>query len=932
MNLENHFKEVCSTHPHLKLLESQWRFDEELIAKALQNVSTIFPHYSRHDASHSRQILVNIERMLGEKIKYLTATDTWLIMEAAYNHDIGMVITDKQLQDMDSEEFRIYVKSVISEPEHPLYQFAKEWENDKARLPKGAASHIFFNKYIQLIAEWYRKKHPENSAKIIVNPADEIGLNSPRNELLPKRLFGVLSKVCQAHGQGFNDVMKLPFSEAGMASEDCHPRYVACLLRMADLLDLDDNRFCPVMLHMCGKNLPEVSKSHLDKHHSIKHFRLDSERIEAESECPSPEAYEVAFEWFRWLETEYHQQTQHWDKIVPSKLLGNLPTLTTPSVVIKEPFLILEQGKKPSFRVDQKAILDLVRSTGLYTSKFESIRELLQNAVDATLIAIWAIHKSEIIKLNPTEPRLKEIFDQYPIFVEFDEDPNDGKYLTLKITDHGTGIDVNTLKYMLEVGATYKNRSKQNTIDEMPVWYRPSGNFGIGLQSSYLISDNFTIKSKSRLTHEALKVSFSQKTDKSVVIKRIAPLSMEYGSTVEIKIKIKKFPKTMQVLGLPGTSLLAQKLSEYDFTKSGANLRCYETIKIYESVVSFNRESPIKINFPGMPDANVKSSYFCEKSNIVLTNLNFGNTEHTRLITSFRGQPFEGFNYYYHCLSASIDFYGYAAKDFLTYNREKILPHAARKARNDIVTAVLSYIDKNYMEIPEDQKPYAAAFYLLNARSMTDELECKLLNFTVQFSDNTKKSLKEVVDEIKSGACKSIGTPGYGNDTPISNTILAKNYVHPALDLIIYLTKKIGLYNQMVAGASLTAGEAYEWSATEIQPLSDDLFRKVLLQEFGVNHGVGSRLLFPCWGKYKKLAIKANVNWARIFSPRRGYEDLMVLPCHFVSNGTTPTFHDNTELAQWTYDNRKSDDSNASEILMLYNDLSRHMESIIKNS
>lgn len=519
LSLEEHFKEICGKHPHLKLLESQWRFDEELIAKALQNVSTIFPHYSRHDASHSRQIIVNIERMLGEKIKYLTASDTWLIFEAAYNHDIGMVITQKQLKDIDSEEFRLYINEVASQPSNPLHQFAKNWKDEKAQLPKGSDSHIFLNKYIQLLAEWYRKKHPENSAKIVDNPADEIGLNSPRNELLPKRLFGVLSKVCRAHGQSFSEVMKLPFSEAGMATEDCHPRYVACLLRVADLLDLDDNRFCPVMLHMCGEHLPKISKSHLDKHHSIKHFRLDSERIEVDSECPSPESYEVAFEWFKWLEAEYHQQTQHWDKIVPSRSLGSLPTLTTPSVTIKEPYLILEQGRKPNFRVDQTAILELVRSTGLYTSKFESIREVLQNAVDATLIAIWHEHKSEIEHLNPLDSRLKDIFNKYPISVEIKEEDN-GKFITIKITDLGTGIDFETLKYILEVGSSYKNKSKKESTDEMPVWYRPSGNFGLGLQSIYLISDKFTIYSKSRDTHEALKVDFSEKTEKSVVIKK----------------------------------------------------------------------------------------------------------------------------------------------------------------------------------------------------------------------------------------------------------------------------------------------------------------------------------------------------------------------------------------------------------------------------
>jgi len=570
-SLESHFKSVCDAHPHLKLLESQWRFDEELISKALQNVSAMFPHYSRHDASHSRQIIVNIERMLGKKVQYLTATDTWLIMEAAYNHDVGMVVTSKQLQDMDTAEFDVYVSDIISQPSHPLRGFAEDWVKERARLPTGADSHVFFSQYTQLVAEWFRRKHPQNSAKVVRNPVDEIGLNSPRNELLPKRLFGILAEVCRVHGESFQQVMNLPFAEAGMASEDCHPRYVACLLRMADLLDLDDNRFCPVMINMCGGGLPGVSHSHLEKHHSIKHFRLDAERIEVESECPSPASYEIAFEWFGWLTSEYYNQTQFWDRIVPSQGLGNLPTLATPVVTIKEPFLILEQGKKPNFKIDQDAVLDLLRSTGLYSSKFDSIREVMQNAVDASLIAAWLENKTEILRLSPIDRGMQSILDAYEIKVEIEHD--NSKFLIFRVSDKGTGVDFETLKYMLEVGSSSKNKPKRKIIEEMPAWYRPSGNFGIGLQSLYLISDRFKIRTKSRLTHEALSIDFSKKKEKSVVIKKLSPTSVSYGTEIEIIVKVKKFPKSISLESWDKSDSLSVKLNEYDFTQPNSDLR-----------------------------------------------------------------------------------------------------------------------------------------------------------------------------------------------------------------------------------------------------------------------------------------------------------------------------------------------------------------------
>ncbi|WP_434780845.1 HD domain-containing protein, partial [Acinetobacter baumannii] len=439
-SLEKHFGIICNRHPHLKLLESQWRFDQELISKALQNVSSIFPHYSRHDVSHSRQIIVNIERLLGDKIKFLSATDTWLILEAAYNHDIGMVITQKQIEDMNTPEFEEFVLSLKASNDDNLKRFAKKWIKNKALLPQKAAAHDFFHQYIQLLAEWYRQKHPTNSAKIVRNPVEEIGLNSSRNELLPKRLFDVLADICKSHGDSFEDLKRaLPKAEAGMASEDCHPLYVACLLRMGDLLDIDDNRFCPVMMSMCGHNLPNLSKAHYDKHHSIKHFRLDSERIEIKCLCPTPESYEAAYDWFNWLQQEYHHQTQHWDQIVPSKELGRLPTLMTPVVDIDEPYLILNQGRKPSFKVNEEAIFKLVRGTGLYSSKFDCIREILQNAVDSTLHRIWIEHKDEVQNLIPTDLRLQEIYDNYKMTITFEPKEENSNQWILKVKDQGIG-------------------------------------------------------------------------------------------------------------------------------------------------------------------------------------------------------------------------------------------------------------------------------------------------------------------------------------------------------------------------------------------------------------------------------------------------------------------------------------------------------------
>jgi len=94
---DNALKSRCEADPDVAPLGAQWEFDRRLIAGALSGVALTFPHYSRHDASHSNTILLQLARVMGpDRINGLSATDLWLLVEAAYYHDLGMVLTDKE--------------------------------------------------------------------------------------------------------------------------------------------------------------------------------------------------------------------------------------------------------------------------------------------------------------------------------------------------------------------------------------------------------------------------------------------------------------------------------------------------------------------------------------------------------------------------------------------------------------------------------------------------------------------------------------------------------------------------------------------------------------------------------------------------------------------------------------------------------------------
>ncbi len=930
VSLEKAFKVACEKHEHLKLLESQWTFDKELISKALQNIGSTFPHYSRHDASHSKQIIINIERMLGDRIQYLSATDMWLLLEAAYNHDIGMVVTHKQIQDLNTPDFKSFVDEICDNPEHDLHEFAKNWNKGKITLSVDATTHDLFNEYRQLIAEWYRKKHPENAAKIVNDPFAEIGLTSPRNELLPKRLFRALASICNAHGQSFEKVLALPFSEAGMATEDCHPRYVAFLLRMGDLLDVDDNRFCPVMMRVSGESLPAESHAHFEKHRAIKHFRLDTERIKIEVECSSPESYEVAHDWFKWLEKEYHSQSQHWPKIVPAETLGRLPTLAPPKVTLAHPYVIINEGERPSFDLNREAVLKLLRSTGLYASKWDSIREILQNSVDSTIAAIWSKYKEEIDELNPAAKVIHEIYDKYMIDVDLEKNENDPSVYTLRVKDSGVGISEEDLAFILKIGSSQKS-AKARLIRSMPEWFKPSGNFGIGLQSIYLLSDAFTIYTKSRKTHQALKLSFSSGKGSSVVIERLAAEKIDYGATLTVDIKFEEFPKAITFTFGQEQKILDQQMNEYDFTEQGSDLRVYERSQVDSAIGKFNNGSPVKIrSLHQHRSADRDIVFFSKKTSISLCQVLFHGYDSSDLITRFRGQEFSGLTLGTGLVSAVVDFHGHPAMNFLAFNREKILPEAKSSARREIVQTLLEYIDDQFSQFDKKKKINAAAFYFSNSEMNSEKYLLEFMNFPIDLSSEIK-TLSEVVDLIDAGTIKNMWSGDTYNaestEVPTDLVRVFGNGRSTAMKFIQYWATKRGNYWQEQNWVTPFKGVRH-WSKEDIQPVSDDIFRLVMSGK-GNFSNVGNRIMFPSWGEYRKLSIVATIPWLRVHSHAAYESDFLVLPYKFDVDGNRHLSMNDSFIA-WVFEHRKRKDITFAEISELYLQLNLHIENLIK--
>ena len=558
--LIKHLKKKTEEDSNTKILMSQWEFDEKLVGKSLENVGSYYPHFSSHNESHSQQILVNIERLLGSNIEKLTATDTWLILEAAYWHDIGMLFNADEVQKVfEEDDFKEYVESLANDNTQDLHEFAKVWHEDgwNKALVNYSDPHTGVEKYRQMIAEWYRRGHAKNSNSVVLDPFEKLGITSPRTELLPKRIYRYLGQICWAHGLSFDDyVMKtLPFRQTGMGTENCHPRFVACLLRLGDLFDIDDNRFCPVMARQVG-NMPSFSETHKHKHQAIREFQLDNETVSITAVCSTEMAYIECRNWFDWIKEEIQNQMSQWKNIVPSRDFGLLPTINKLDVEMTNNKILLND-KPMKFSLDERSAIELLQGNNLYKDDMSIYRELIQNAIDATMIRVWLEHgqKHSIRKLsenaNPYDEPTHSLLTEYPITLDCKkiESNENSSIWELSIEDNGIGISKNDLKYMQKIAGSKNNKEKQKIIREMPEWMRPSGEFGIGLHSAFLLmkdlpteQQKITIFTKSRMTHESLKIELNSPLSGKAgycFIEEIDDIK-KYGTTIYIREKASK--------------------------------------------------------------------------------------------------------------------------------------------------------------------------------------------------------------------------------------------------------------------------------------------------------------------------------------------------------------------------------------------------------
>jgi hypothetical protein len=461
-----------------------------------------FPHYTQHTIEHSDEIILQISKLIfknddsTQPVVELSAVEAYILIAAAYLHDAGMVVSDKEkVEIIQSDEWISWITEGAA---------ANRWEKIKelrntAEVVNPDVRNFFADLQTRfLIAEFVRRKHHIRANVVISEYQSLLGRFGFDDQLLLR----AISNVCIGHGLGkydLEDTERYP-DRTNIMGDNVNVRFLAILLRLGDLLDMRSDRACPLLLNAANP-LPSDSLAHWSQYKRLTHHLTDTDRIEIIAKCENQEEHRFLQDWCQWLVDEtlnarelMARCTRHGSWIPPTASIdGKAPTIT-----IQPSESATYIPNKWAFKLDPDVVYErLIRD--LYSSENSFIRELLQNAFDATRCKLYDDLKSANLE-TPEYPTqvLEEKRKKYPINISLETRPvlnelsgGTEERQFIIIEDFGIGMDDAIIEhYFLQVGHSFY------TTEEFRRNYRFVGTsrFGLGFLSVFAVSDFVVIE------------------------------------------------------------------------------------------------------------------------------------------------------------------------------------------------------------------------------------------------------------------------------------------------------------------------------------------------------------------------------------------------------------------------------------------------------
>ncbi len=542
-----------STEPALygKALEVR-----DVVQDWLAYIPQTFPHYTRHTVPHSEAIILQMSKLLFRNddptqpaIK-ISAMEAYILCAAALLHDAGMVASDQEkARILESDSWREWTKE--GAPGSKRWTAIELFRAGTSPSESGLRNFLADVQLRYLIADFVRRSHHLRAQELLAERQEELGRFAFDDSIL----LGTVGAVCVAHGldqRELEDRDRYP-DRRDVLGQQVNVRLLAALLRLGDLLDMSTDRACPLLLNAACP-LPADSLAHWTQYRRLTHFLVSPDRIEIIALCKNQEEHRLIKDWCGWLVKEAANATilmarssRHGGWQAPTASMD-----CTEATIKVEP--APDAAYIPSnwrFELDQELVFRRLIDD-VYTEPLAFVRELIQNALDATRCELYLALTSERIRIPdfPTQAP-EDVRKRHTIRLSLEArkltNPLSGEEEerhVFVIDDPGVGMDREIIeRYLLQVGRSYYT----TTDFQRKFPFVPTSRFGLGFLSVFAASDHVTIETfKPTSTSGPLRVVLTGPRNYILLEKGTRKKT---GSRIEVRLREPMERLTEAVLG-----------------------------------------------------------------------------------------------------------------------------------------------------------------------------------------------------------------------------------------------------------------------------------------------------------------------------------------------------------------------------------------------